>query len=106
MYPIGWTTRRVQAKGEFYWQGAVLLSEVLAGETIGLEPVDGRYWMTYFGPKCIGVFDSHDRRMLTKHQLRRHPELHVGESKDRRPSAALQDDDLSREQKVLPMCSV
>jgi len=90
-YPEGWLTRRVQKRGEFYWRAPVLLSEVLSGEMIGLSPVDGRYWRTYWGPLWLGVFDGHHRRMLTPLQLRRQPELAPRDPKDR-PSATLQDD--------------
>ena len=90
-YPVAWRTRKVQARGEFYWSGEVPLTEVLTGETIGLEPIDGRYWRVWFGPVWLGVFDAHRRRMLTKIQRRRHPELEPRDPMDR-PSAALQDD--------------
>ena len=91
-YPAGWAVRKVQSRGEFYWRGEeVSLSAVLFGERIGLAPVGGRHWRTYFGPVWLGVFDSHCRRMLTPAQLRRQPELLPGPPQDR-PSAALQDD--------------
>ena len=90
-YPSYWLTRRVQKRGEFYWRGSVALSEVLGGETIGLEPVEGRYWRLWFGPLWLGVFDAHRRRVLDKLELRRHPELTPIKATDR-PSAALQDD--------------
>ena len=90
-YPAGWVMRKVQKRGEFYWRTPVLLSEVLSGETIGMEPVDGRYWRTYFGPVWLGVFDEHSRRMLTRGQLRRQADLMPRDPQDR-PSAALQDD--------------
>lgn len=119
-YPDGWSVRRVQKRGEFYWGGAVELSEVLAGEPIGLEPLDGRYWRTYAGPLWLGVFDSHLRRMLSPSQLRRRqdlappatssPALAMGQANPPRdpqdpPSAALQDDPAEHEN-VLPMCPV
>jgi transposase InsO family protein len=90
-YPDGWVTRKVQKRGEFYWRAAVLLSEVLSGEMIGLEPVDGRFWRAYFGPKWLGVFDGHHRRMLAAPEVRRRPELLPRDPQDR-PSAALQGD--------------
>jgi hypothetical protein len=118
-YPDGWSLRRVQKRGEFYWGGAVELSEVLAGEPIGLEPVDGRYWRAYLGPVWLGVFDAHQRVMLTAAQLRRRsdlappatprnlPAMATPEPRDPqdRPSATLQDDPAEQEE-VLPMCPV
>ena len=91
-YPDGWQLRKVQCAGDFYWKRQpVFLSEVLHGETIGLEPVDERYWRMYFGPSWLGVFDEHKRCMLTRGQLGRHKELVTRDPQDR-PSAALQDD--------------
>jgi transposase-like protein len=91
-YPAGWALRKVQSRGEFYWRHEeVSLSAVLFGETIGLEPVEGRYWRTYFGSAWLGVFDSHCRRMLTPAQLRRQPQLLPRAPQDR-PSATLRDD--------------
>jgi len=104
-YQAGWATRKVQCDGDFYWKHQpIFLSEVLHGETIGLEPVDARYWRAYFGPKYLGVFDSHGRRMLTAAQIRRRPELNACDAKAR-PSAPLQDEP-SQESNVLPMCPV
>lgn len=91
-YTDGWMVRKVDHGGYFYWKRQhVFLSEVLASEPVGLEPVDGRYWRTYFGPRCLGAFDSHARRMLTGAEVRRHPQLDLRPPQDR-PSAALQDD--------------
>ena len=93
-YPDGWLVRKVQCDGDFSWKHQpIFLSEVLTGESIGLEPVDGRYWRTYFGPVWLGAFDSHQRQMLTAAQMRRHPELRPRVPEDR-PSATLQDDPL------------
>lgn len=94
-YPWPWTVRKIDGNGYFHWKGQpVFLSEVLRGEPIGLEPIDERYWRMHFGPVLLGAFDSYRRRMLTKAQMRRHPELEPPVSKDR-PSASLQDDPLN-----------
>jgi len=64
-YPDGLTVRRVQARGEFHWQGRrVFLSEALCHEPIGLEPLDGRYWKLYFAHVLLGVFDEATRHVL------------------------------------------
>ena len=62
-YPETMTVRRVQKRGEFHWRGhRVFLSEVLAGEPVGLEPVDQRHWTVRFGPVMVGTFDA--RRLI------------------------------------------
>jgi putative transposase len=99
-YPGEWTVRRVQKRGEFYWRGeAVPLSEVLAGEPVGLEPVDGRYWRVYFGPVWLRAFDGYRGEVLTPGQARRRPDLippprqpSPPRDAEDRPSATLQDD--------------
>jgi transposase InsO family protein len=63
-YPSGMEVRRVQRHGQFYWnRGESFISEVLAGERIGLEPVDERYWCVYFADFPIACFDS--RELMT-----------------------------------------
>jgi hypothetical protein len=104
-YPEDWSVRKVTSKGDFSWKGKLIfLSEVLTGERVGLEPVDGRYYRMHFGPLWLGAFDSHRRRMLSRAQVRRLPDLGAGSPEDR-PSATLQDDPLENG-KVLPMCPV
>jgi transposase InsO family protein len=89
-YDEGWTVRRVQKRGEFYWAGrAVLLSEVLAGEPVGLQAIDERHWRVCFGPVVLGIFDSRAGRMLSAAAIRRRPALATAVPAAR-PSAALQ----------------
>ncbi len=91
VYPAGWPTRRVQCDGDFWWQHQpVFLSEVLAGEPVGLERVDERYWRVWLGPVWLGVFDSQTLGMLRAAQVRRRGWLRP-DSSQARPSAALQD---------------
>lgn len=64
-YPGGLTVRIVQKRGEFYWnRHRVYLGEAFGGERIGLEPVDGRYWLIYYTDVAIGVFDSYHHAVL------------------------------------------
>jgi transposase InsO family protein len=52
--------RRVQQRGEFSWKKQdVFISETLAGEAIGLEPNDDRYYTIYFASFPLGQFDSY-----------------------------------------------
>jgi transposase InsO family protein len=51
--------RRVQQRGEFSWKHQdVFLSETLAGESIGLLPMDDRFYTIYFAAFPIARFDS------------------------------------------------
>lgn len=69
-YPETMTVRRVQKRGEFHWRGhRVFLGEALAGEPVGLEPEDDRYWTVRFGPVVLGVFDAH-RLVVVKPNVR------------------------------------
>jgi putative transposase len=58
-YDSGVLVRSVYPHGQFFWKGRdVFLSKVLAGERIGLEPIDDRYWWVCFGDFPIAWFDS------------------------------------------------
>ncbi len=68
-YPAGLVNRMVQKHGEFYWNGhRVFLGEAFAGQRIGLEPLDGRYWVLYFATQILGVFDRRAYTILTGRQ--------------------------------------
>ena len=55
--------RRVRLRGEFSWKHQdVFLSETLIGESIGLLPIDDRFYRVYFATFPITYFDS--RRLL------------------------------------------
>ena len=52
--------RRVAERGQFRWKCEhVFLSETLMGESIGLLPVDDRFYTVYFAAFPIARFDSH-----------------------------------------------
>jgi putative transposase len=52
--------RRVMERGQFWWKGErAFLSETLIGESIGLQPVDDRFYTVYFAAFPIARFDSH-----------------------------------------------
>jgi len=66
-YGPAMTVRRVQAGGQFSWKHQeVFVSETLAGEPIGLEPIDDRWYTIYFAELALAQFDS---RTLTLHRL-------------------------------------
>ena len=41
----------------------IVISTVLIGEDIGLEPIDEGEWDLYFGPVRLGRFDERTRRI-------------------------------------------
>ena len=64
-YDQGVEVRRVQPQGYFSWKHRYFfLSATLAGEVIGLRPVDERFYDIYFAAFRIGRFDSYQRTVL------------------------------------------
>jgi transposase InsO family protein len=58
-YPSGMLVRRVYHRGDFKWKRQrVFLSETLARESIGLQPIDGRFYTIYFAAFPLGRFDT------------------------------------------------
>ena len=52
--------KRVYQDGTFFWKGTqVFISKSLSGESIGLEPLDDRYWGVHFATFPLARFDSH-----------------------------------------------
>lgn len=59
-YGTAMKVRRVMQHGQFFWNyNAVFLGKVLAGERIGLLPVDDRYLRIYIACYPIAHFDTH-----------------------------------------------
>ncbi len=64
-YPDTMRVYRVQQKGHFRWKKhQVFLSEVLWGESVGLLPVDDRWFTVYFAQVPIARFDSKQLRVM------------------------------------------
>jgi putative transposase len=58
-YAPGWQTRQVRPSGQIKWKGqSVYVTRALAGERIGLEPVEDGVWMAYFAKQSLGIFDE------------------------------------------------
>jgi transposase InsO family protein len=54
-YPVHYTRRQVRHSGEIKWGGRkIFLSEILAGEPVGLDEIDEGKWAVYFGPLELG----------------------------------------------------
>lgn len=57
-YPAAFQVRRVQRHGEVYWKHrALFISEVLAGETVGFQPVQEHCYRLFFQRMPLGIFD-------------------------------------------------
>lgn len=57
-YAAGWALRRVSPAGQMRWAGGhVFVAHALAGETIGLDQIDERFWRVCFGFYEIGILD-------------------------------------------------
>ena len=60
-YDEGLEVRRVYPHGQFFWRGHDLfLSKALAGERVGFEPLDDRFWCVYFAAFPIAVLDDEE----------------------------------------------
>jgi putative transposase len=56
--------RSVRRSGEIKWKGRrVFLSETLAGEPVGLDPIEDGYWVPYFCHMPLGVLDERQRKV-------------------------------------------
>ena len=66
-YPAHLEERLVSANGGIRWYGRwVCVSHVLAGEIIGLEPIDDALWDVYFGPVNLGRLDERTMRIIDR----------------------------------------
>jgi transposase InsO family protein len=64
VYPGHWEVRRVHHPGAMSWHSRnIVISTVLLGEEIGLEPIDDGEWDLHFGPIRLGRFDERTRRI-------------------------------------------
>jgi transposase InsO family protein len=64
-YPDGVEERRVRTDGGIKWGGSqVFVGEALAGETIGVEPVEEDLWHVHLGPLRLGVLHGRSRTIV------------------------------------------
>jgi transposase InsO family protein len=64
-YPDDMVVLHVKSQGQFRWKKQdVFLSEVLWGESVGLLPVDDRWFTIYFAQFPIARFDSKQLRVM------------------------------------------
>jgi transposase InsO family protein len=87
-YGSAFQMRRVQERGQFRWKSErVFLSETLIGESIGLLPIDDRFYTVYFGAFPIARFDGHRREIVPPAKTKDCPGVGAGEG-DVSPSPA------------------
>jgi transposase InsO family protein len=59
-YGANMKPKRVYPDGTFFWKGTqIFISKALGGESIGLEPIDDRYWGVHFATFPLARFDSY-----------------------------------------------
>lgn len=77
-YGSGLLVRRIHSRGQMLWrQQEVYLSEVLTGETIGLEPIDERYYRVYLAWMPLARFDSYERQFVRLEEKPGKPSQHA-----------------------------
>ena len=63
-YDSSLRVRRVYPHGQFFWRGHdVFLGKALAGERIGLQAMDDRYWLIYFASTPIAYLDEEKKKI-------------------------------------------
>ncbi|MFI5387950.1 MAG: integrase core domain-containing protein [Fimbriimonadales bacterium] len=68
-YPPGIEPRRVNANGVIKWhRHELFLSEVLAGEPVGVQLVDEGLWLLLFGTLVLGYYSDRDDKLHTEKQ--------------------------------------
>lgn len=81
-YPCHFALRTVRTAGSIKWRGhSIFLSEVLAGEPVGLDEIDDGLWTVYFGPLELGRLNDRTVRFhpgMPKKKLVRAPSSPAG----------------------------
>ena len=63
-YPREWRARQVRTGGRMKWEGREInVTLALAGERIGLEPVDDGKWVVWYEQMELGTFDERRGRI-------------------------------------------
>lgn len=75
-YPLHYVRRQVRSSGDIKWRGRrVFLSEVLAGEPVGLEEIEEGTWAVYFASLELGrLVERTGRFHAARPKPRRPPE--------------------------------
>jgi transposase InsO family protein len=64
-YPDHFAIRKVRQEGHMKWEGhEVFVSKTLAGEPVGLKPLDHDRWELYFGRLPLGILDARTHKIV------------------------------------------
>lgn len=64
-YPSHYEVRKVRTEGHIKWkQRHIYVANLLAGEHIGLEPIDDGCWTVYLSTLKLGLFDERQKRII------------------------------------------
>ena len=64
-YPDHYVIRKVRSDGNMRWKQAyVYVANLLAGEHVGLEPLDGDCWTVYLSGLKLGMLDGREKRII------------------------------------------
>lgn len=76
-YPESYAVCRVYDNGLMSWRGHTFyVNQALAGEPVGLHPIDNAAWRIYVGPLAIGILDLHKKRIEPLETYIQVPTLH------------------------------
>jgi len=75
-YPDYYTIRKVHPQGDLRWRGKQIhLSQTLAGEYVGLEQINDRFWNIYFANIELAKLDDFNYKILRINKKRKNNEL-------------------------------
>ncbi len=64
-YPDTFRVRKVRGEGHMKWQGhEVFVSKLLAGEPVGLMPLEHDRWEVYFAALPLGILDGRTHKII------------------------------------------
>jgi putative transposase len=73
-YPREWRTRQIRGDGRMKWAGQeITITMALAGERIGLKPIDDGKWAVWFEQMELGTFDERQGRVKGHRRLKMEP---------------------------------
>jgi len=76
-YPVGYEQRRVMPSGSIGWVGRKwYVAGLLAGETVGLYPIDDGIWRVHVGPLAVGSLDARNKRIDPIETIIKIPTIH------------------------------